>query len=232
MVLGFRRGADSEDPGTLYIAAGIGGGPNNDPVQSHGLFASIQFAPSFQITGIQNGASFIAGPIAPNTWISIKGNGLSATTGEWQVTGNTLPTIVNGVGVTVNGTLAPALFTLGSNATSGNTYVAAQHADGTLIGPAATIKGATPAEPGETIVLYATVFGPTLASAGALEVKPTIVLDGIAADLTFAGMVGPGLYQFNVVVPSTVTLGQDVLVVGLSGNFETRFNAFLTITAQ
>jgi uncharacterized protein (TIGR03437 family) len=63
-------------------------------------------------------------------------------------------------------------------------------------------------------------------------VTPTIVIDGIAADLTFAGIVGPGLYQLNVHVPSTVTLGQDVLVVGLSGNFETQSNAFLTIAAQ
>jgi hypothetical protein len=38
--------------------------------------------------------------------------------------------------------------------------------------------------------------------------------------------VGPGLSQFNVVVPSTVTLGQDVLVVGLSGDFETQPGAF------
>jgi len=45
-------------------------------------------------------------------------------------------------------------------------------------------------------------------------------------------LVGPGLYQFNVVVPPTVTIGQDVLVVGLSSNFETQPNAFLTIAAQ
>ena len=275
--LDFGGGAQGEDPGTLYITAGIGGGPNNDPVQSHGLLASIQAAPSFAATGIQNGASFIAGPIAPNTWVSIKGNGLSATTGTWQVTGSTLPTEVNGVGVTLNGKavpvsfvsntqvnflvpsnvptgpaqiqttnngltsaavtvnvepLAPAFFTIGTNATSGNIYIAAEHANGTLIGPAATITGATPAEPGETIVLFATGFGPTLASGEVLAVTPTIAIDGIAADVTFAGLVGPGLYQLNVVVPTTVTLGQDVLVVGLSGDFETQPNAFLTIAAQ
>jgi hypothetical protein len=108
--LDFGGGAESEDPGTLYITAGIGGGPNNDPVQSHGLLASIQAAPSFAATGVQNGASFVAGPIAPNTWVSIKGNGLSATTGTWQVTGSTLPTEVNGVGVTINGTAVPVSF--------------------------------------------------------------------------------------------------------------------------
>jgi uncharacterized protein (TIGR03118 family) len=275
--LNFGGGAQSEDPGTLYITAGIGGGPNNDPVQSHGLLASIQAAPSFATAGIENGGSFVAGPIAPNTWTQIKGNGLSTTTGTWQVTSSTLPTEVNGVGVTVNGTavpvsfvsntqvnflvpatvstgtaqiqttnnglssapvtvnvdpLAPAFFTLGTNATNGNTYVAAQHINGTLIGPAATIKTATPAEPGETIMLFGTGFGAPFASGQVLALAPTIAIDGIDADVTFAGVVGPGLYQFNVVVPSNVTLGQDVLVVGLLGNFQTQLNAFLTIAAQ
>jgi uncharacterized protein (TIGR03437 family) len=274
--LNFGGGAQSEDPGTLYITAGIGGGPNNDPVQSHGLLASIQAPPSFVTSGIQNAASFIAGAIAPDTWVQIKGNGLSMTTGTWQVAGNTLPTQVNGVGVTINGTavpvsfvsntqvnflapatlstataqiqtsnngltsaavtvnvvpLAPAFFTIGSNTTSGNAYVAAEHAGGTLIGPA-TIANATPVEPGETITLYATGFGPTLSSGAALAVTPSILIDGITAEVTFAGLVGPGLYQINVQVPPNVKLGQDVLIVGLSGNFETQPNAFLTIAAQ
>src|SRR5580658_958303 len=275
--LNFGGGADSEDAGTLYITAGIGGGPNNDPVQSHGLLASIQAVPSFAPSGIQNAASFIAGPIAPNTWVALKGNGLSATTGTWQLTGGTLPTEVNHVSVTLNGApvpvsfvsntqvnflvpstvptgpaqiqttnngltsaaltanvdaLAPSFFTIGTNAASGNIYIAAEHSNGTLIGPAATITGATPVEPGETIMLFATGLGPTLGSSEALAVTPTIVIDGIAAGVSFAGLVGPGLYQINVIVPSTITRGQDVLVVGLSGDFETQPNAFLTIAAQ
>lgn len=275
--LNFGTGARNEDPGTLYITAGIGGGPNNGPVQSHGLYASIQSVPVFTTSGIQNAASSIAGPIAPNTWVDIKGNGLASTTGNWTVTGSTLPTTVNGVGVSINGTavpvsfvsntqvnflvpstvpqgtaqisvtnngltsasatptvavLAPAFFIIGTNATSGNMYVAAEHANGTLIGPAATIKTATPAEPGETIAVFATGFGPQLGSGTQLAVTPTIVIDGLVADVTFAGVVGPGLYQFNLVVPTTVTLGQDVLVVGLSGNSETQPNAYLTINSQ
>jgi uncharacterized protein (TIGR03437 family) len=81
-------------------------------------------------------------------------------------------------------------------------------------------------------VLYGTGFGPSLASSEVLEVTPTIAVDGIATDVTFAGLVGPGLYQFNLVVPVGVRLGQDVLVVGLSGNFGTQPNAYLTIAAQ
>jgi uncharacterized protein (TIGR03118 family) len=268
--LSFGGGTEGEDAGTLYITAGIGGGPNSDPVQSHGLFATIQAAPAFVISGIQNAASSIAGAIAPNTWAQIKGNGLSATTGTWQVTGNTLPTEVNGVGVTINGTpvpvsfvsntqvnflvpantptgpaqiqttnngltsapvtvnlnpLAPAFFTIGTNATTGNAYVAAEHANGTLIGPA-TIQNATPAEPNETITLFGTGFGELVRA-------PTILIDSILTVVPFAGQVGPGLYQFNLQVPpSGISLGQDVLVVGLLGNFETQPNAFLTIAAQ
>jgi uncharacterized protein (TIGR03437 family) len=63
-------------------------------------------------------------------------------------------------------------------------------------------------------------------------VTPSIVIDGIPAQVTFAGLVGPGLYQLNVVVPSSIALGQDVLVVGLSGDFETPPGVFLTIAAQ
>ena len=58
------------------------------------------------------------------------------------------------------------------------------------------------------------------------------MIDGLDAPVSFAGLVGPGLYLFNVAVPSRVTLGQDVLVVGLSGDFETQPNAFITIAAQ
>lgn len=275
--INFGSGARNEDTGTLYITAGIGGGPNNSPVQSHGLLASIQAVPYFLTSGVGNGASGITGPIAPNAWVQVKGNGLSATTGTWTVTGSTLPTTLNNVSVTLNsapvpinfvsntqvnflvpstvtpGTaqieitndgltsanvtatvdvLAPAFFTIGTNATSGNNYVAAEHANGTLVGPAATIKGATPAEPGEVIVIYATGFGPALSSSNELAVTPTIVIDGEAADVQFAGLVGPGLYQFNVAIPTTVSLGQDVLVVGLSGNYETQPNAYVTINSQ
>jgi hypothetical protein len=75
-------------------------------------------------------------------------------------------------------------------------------------------------------------FRPTLASGETLAVTPSIVIDGIPTQVTFAGLVGPGLYQLNVVVPSSLALGQDVLVVGLSGDFETQPGAFLSIAAQ
>jgi len=104
-------GNSSKDPGTLYFSAGVGGGPNNDPLESHGLLGSIQASPSFLTTGVLNDASLVAGPIAPNTWVAISGAGMSATSGT--ASGATLPTQLNGVGVTVNGEAAP-LFTVGN----------------------------------------------------------------------------------------------------------------------
>lgn len=52
-----------------------------------------------------NGASFQPG-VAPNTWVSILGASLAATTRTWQAgdfAGGRLPTTLDGVSVTVNG---------------------------------------------------------------------------------------------------------------------------------
>jgi len=289
--LNFGGAAKNADPGTLYFTAGPGGGPNNDPLESHGLFGSIQAAPSFLSSGIDSAASFLAGPVAPNAWATIRGSGLSATRGTWQIAssaaGTILPTLVNGVGVTVNGEaapvnfvsntqinflvpadilpgtvqiqttnngltsatvsvpadlVAPAFFTIGTNAANGNAYVAATHANGSIIGPPGLIAGVTttPAAPGETITIYGTGFGRTspaipngqlVTSALLLPTPPTVVIDGAVANTTFAGLTGAGLYQFNVIVPNTAQSGDD-LVAALIGNGETQENAFITIAAQ
>jgi uncharacterized protein (TIGR03118 family) len=285
--LNFGSGARSEDPGTLYFTAGIGGGPNNDPVESHGLYGSIQPVPSFQVTGIQNAGSFLASDIAPNTWVALKGAALATLPGTWTVTGTTLPTTVGGVGVTVNGEAAPvsfvsnmqinflvpsdispgpvkieatnnglssafvstnvlltapSFFTIGVNSANGHLYAAATHPDGSLIGPSGLISGVTTtgAAPGETIVLYGTGFGATnppilngqiVPSALPLPAWPTVVMDAVEAQVTFAGLVGPGLYQINVVVPPDLTSG-DHLITALLGDAETQLNTFVTAAAQ
>jgi uncharacterized protein (TIGR03118 family) len=284
--LSFGSGARSEDPGTLYFTAGIGGGPNNDPVESHGLLGSIQPVPSFTATGIQNAGSFLAGDIAPNTWVALKGAALATLPASWTVTGATLPTTVGGVGVTVNGEAAPvsfvsnmqinflvptdiqpglvqiratnnglssafvpatallaapSFFQIGTNSTNGHLYVAATHANNSIIGPSGLIGGVTttPAAPGETVVIYGTGFGVTdpLAPTGQiipspllLPAWPTVVIDAVEAQVTFAGLVGPGLYQINVVVPTGLTSG-DHLITALLGDAETQLNAFITVAA-
>lgn len=90
--------------------------------------------------------------------------------------------------------------------------IAAVRADGTLLGPASLIAGATtvPARPGETILLFGTGFGATRPSIAANQ-APTVALptaNPVRIQIhnqiltpAFAGLVSAWLYQFNVVVP-------------------------------
>jgi uncharacterized protein (TIGR03118 family) len=105
----FGNGGRGGDQSTLYFTAGIPG-PYGEPPESHGLFGSIQAPPAF--TTAVNGASF-QGQLAPNTWASIIGGGLATTSRSWAETdfsGSNLPTVIDGVSVTVNGEAAPVSY--------------------------------------------------------------------------------------------------------------------------
>ena len=124
-------------------------------------------------------------------------------------------------------TAAPAFFQFRANA---SVYVAGTHADGSLIaGPALVQQGTlgTPAKPGETIVLYGTGFGATQPSVSATALVPSplplanvqdlrVRIGGLDSTVVFAGLVAPGLYQFNVVVPQ-VADGDQTVVAELRG---------------
>lgn len=143
-----------------------------------------------------------------------------------------------------NGGVASAAFTVQAQPLSpsffvfnGGPYVAAVHLNGGLIGPATLYPGSTsPAIPGETIVLYANGFGPTSGSivsgsamqTGTLSPVPVVKIGGIAAEVTFAGLVVPGEFQFNVVVPASVASGDQPITANYSGA-ATQSGALLTI---
>src|ERR1035441_3613689 len=136
------------------------------------------------------------------------------------------------VQVTNNGT-ASAVFTAQAQALSpslfvfnGVPYVAATHSDGSLLGPTTLYPGSTtPAKPGEAIVLYANGFGPTsvavvsgsMEQGGSLSPLPVIKIGGVTAEVQFAGLVGPGEYQFNVVVPSSLADGDQPVTATYNG---------------
>src|SRR5258708_4533041 len=80
--LNFGGSGAEGDVSTLYFTADISG-PDGAPLGSHGLFGSIQAAPFFRADGVLNGADFSAA-IAPNTWVTIMGGSLSATTRSWN----------------------------------------------------------------------------------------------------------------------------------------------------
>jgi uncharacterized protein (TIGR03437 family) len=110
---------------------------------------------------------------------------------------------------------APGIFTFSPG---GGKYPAALvvRVDGQVeyLGPASLFGSALltrPARAGETIVLYATGLGPTnpavpagVAFSGAARtIDPvSVVIGGLKATVAFSGLVSPGLYQVNVVVPN------------------------------
>jgi uncharacterized protein (TIGR03437 family) len=128
-----------------------------------------------------------------------------------------------------NGTTTIAAFTVVERAVSpafllfgATKYIAATHADNSYLGPASlSVPGAafTPAHPNETIVLYAVGFGlPSSAltegsskQSSPLPELPVIQIGGVNAKVDFAGVVAPGLYQFNVTVPGSVSDGDNAV---------------------
>jgi uncharacterized protein (TIGR03118 family) len=275
----FGNGGKGGDPATLYFTAGIAG-PYGETPESHGLFGSIQAAPSFISADVVNGASF-APLVGANTWTSTFGGGLASTTRSWAATdftGAKLPINIDGVGVTVNGEAAyisyvspmqlnfltpadipagPAQIQVTNNGEvsavvaatvksaapgffwlTGNKYVVATHANGALIGPTSLISGATtPAARNETIVLYGTGFGLTSPAAPngstfntplPLVTLPTVTIGGTPATVTYGGLVGVGLYQINVVVPASISPGDNAVVASVGGQ-HSQANVFLWV---
>jgi len=117
--------------------------------------------------------------------------------------------------------LSPSFFVF-----NGGPYVASTHVSGALLGPASLYPGSTtPAKPGETVVLYANGFGSTSVpvvsgaetQSGSLSPLPVITIGGIAATLTFAGLVAPGEFQFNVVIPTNAPSGDNAITATYNG---------------
>lgn len=127
----------------------------------------------------------------------------------------------------------PALFTIGDGK-----YVAALHLDDSMVGSDGLSPGVTtrPAQPGETIAIYATGFGPANPASPTAQLVATpvplansvqITISGVAAIVTYAGLVAPGTYQLNVTVPDLPA--GDAPVVATVGNFSTQAGVSVTV---
>jgi uncharacterized protein (TIGR03437 family) len=129
---------------------------------------------------------------------------------------------------------APAMFMFSPLAQK---YVAAVRSDGQYLGPATLYPGLTvPAHAGDVILLYGTGFGPTNPTtdfsqtfSGAPPTVNTVTatIGGVPATVQFAGLVAPGEYQFNVLVPGGLT--GDNLVVLKVGGVSSQANAYLAV---
>jgi len=207
--------------------------------------------------------------IAPNTWVEIKGSGLSPSgdTRIWKdsdFTNGTMPIQLDGVGATVNGKSGfvyyisptqvniltppdaisgpvqvqlttggatsniatvqaqPQSLSLFEFVSGGLHYVYGRHlSDNTIIGPTTLFPGSsTPVKPGETIYVAGNGFGTTdavivsgsLTQGGTLPKPwPVIQIGGIQANVLFAGLVSPGTFIFNIVVPDNLPDGHLAL---------------------
>ena len=133
---------------------------------------------------------------------------------------------------------APSFFMYGA---AGRKYIAAQHADGSMLGPVGLYAGvtSTPAKPGEVVVLYGAGFGQTNppTPAGQVVTTPaplatlsgmTIRIGGSVAQVQWAGIIVAGLWQINVVVPEGLPAGDAAVTADLVG-WRSQDNAFIAI---
>jgi uncharacterized protein (TIGR03118 family) len=128
--------------------------------------------------------------------------------------------------------VAPAFFISKSN------YIAGFGPDNkTIIGPTTLFPNASaPVKPGAQISLFGTGFGPTTTPIPDGQVITTpipitgvsITIGGASAQIVSAALTGPGLYQFNVVVPSSAPNG-DVPVTATVGSGTTQTGAIIAV---
>lgn len=121
---------------------------------------------------------------------------------------------------------------------SKNNYIAGFGPDNkTILGPATLFPNASaPVKPGDEIVLFGTGFGPASApipdgktiSAPIPVTGVTITIGGAQAQVVFAGLVAPGVYQFNAIVPASAPDG-DAAVTAAVGGGSTQAGALIAV---
>src|SRR5262249_27217358 len=99
---------------------------------------------------------------------------------------------------------------------------------------------AAAAHAGDAIELYGTGFGPTKTTVapatvftGAYETTNpvSVTVGGVQANVLFAGLVGPGLYQINISVPVGLAAGDYPVVANVAG-YNTQSGALLKISVR
>jgi uncharacterized protein (TIGR03437 family) len=122
---------------------------------------------------------------------------------------------------------------------------AVRYPDGAIVnGTGAAESGFTTTAamgPGDVVALYGTGFGATdspiavgLVFSGAYRTtqEVTVTIGGIAAEVLWAGLVGPGLYQINVRVPATLSDGDHAVVARVGGVSSQSTGANLKVAAS
>jgi uncharacterized protein (TIGR03437 family) len=157
--------------------------------------------------------------------------------------GTVAVTVTNSSGTSnsVTTTLQSALPGL---STLANYVRAVRYPDGAVInGTGAAETGFTTSATvgqGDIVALYGTGFGPTSSTvatgvvftgAFATNNPVTVTIGGVPAEVLFAGLVGPGLYQINVRVPASLADGDQSVIASVSG-LSTQSTALLKVAAS
>lgn len=143
--------------------------------------------------------------------------------------GSVSVTLTNSAGTSNSVTTTMQTYQPGIAVLSG--YVrAVRVVDGAIVnGTGASESGSTTTAAvgqGAVISLYGSGFGPTNSTveigqvfSGAYPTTSavTVTIGGMAADVSFAGLVGPGLYQINLTVPAALADGDHAVVASVGG---------------
>jgi uncharacterized protein (TIGR03437 family) len=116
---------------------------------------------------------------------------------------------------------SPGVFTVNANGSGGGIFL---HANYTAV------NSSSPAQPGETILIYCTGLGatsPAVTSGNGAPtsptsntvVMPTVTIGGVSSFVSFAGLAPGyvGLYQINAQVPAGVSAGTPQVIVQMNG---------------
>ncbi len=114
---------------------------------------------------------------------------------------------------------APTLFTYASGT---NTFAAAQNLSYQTIGDPSVVPGTAKAVAGQYVILYvnglgASPSGTLISSPISYSPAPTVTVGGQNANVTYAALVGAGLYQVNIVVPGGLAAGVYPVVLTAGG---------------
>jgi uncharacterized protein (TIGR03437 family) len=217
--------------------------------------------PQFTWEGVTDAASFRVGPIAPGQLVTIFGERLTALDMTASAPGLPLPPVLAGTSVLVKGQPAPLLYASSRqlniqipfdlSGASAEIVVSNSLANSVVVTKAAEevapglfnvalhsadyslVTAASPARPGEIILLYASglgrVQGNALAGYAAAAAMPILA----RAEVTIAGhTVAPhyaglapgfaGLYQVNVPLPADAPAGDHSVELSIAGRTSNR----------
>jgi uncharacterized protein (TIGR03437 family) len=213
----FIKGSNLAPPGDSRIWQGSDFVNGQMPTELDGVSVTVNGQPAYvyYISPTQLNILTPPGAISGSVQIQVTTNGVSGANFTAQAQA-----------------LSPSFFVF-----NGGPYITAVHLNGNLIGPTTLYPGySTPAQPGETIVIFANGFGPTStpvvsgssSQSGSLSPLPVINIGGIGAMVSFAGLVAPGEFQFNVVVPSSLA-NADQPVTATYNGMATQAGTLLTV---